>query len=164
MENAKPTFELSIDTRMCADALKQGAAGETVTFATIGAALGRKVDGGDSTVQSALRHLMNEDGIVFESVRGIGYKRLKDVDIVGTVERDRGKMRRHAKRVVKRLLCVADFDAMPNEAKIKHNAALSGFGAIASILKTGNMKKLEQSVERASQQLPLAKTLEAFTS
>lgn len=162
MTDTKPAFEMSIDTRVIYDRLKSAAIGQTVTFDELSKELGRKVEGDSSNIQSALRRLVNTDGIVFDNVRGLGYKRLNDVEIVNTSERDREGMRRQARKIVKRLTCVSNFDALPNDMKIKHNAALSGFGAIAAIMTPGAMKKLEASVEQASQQLPLAKTLEAF--
>lgn len=161
--NAKPSFEMSIDTRVVYDRLKAAAVGEVVSFNALSEALGRKVEGDCSNVQSALRRLINIDGVVFDNVRGTGYKRLNDIEIVGTAEREREALRRQAKKAVRRLTCVQHFDALPNDIKIKHNAAVSGFGAIAAMMTPGSMKKLEASVEKASQQLPLAKTLEAFT-
>lgn len=158
----RPSFEMSIDTRLVYEALKKAAIGEVVSLSAISQELGRKVGGEDSSIQSAIRRLLKTDGIVFENVRGVGYKRLRDEEIVNSSERDREGLRRKARKIVKKLTCVQDFDALPNELKVKHNAAVSGFGAIAAILTPGSMKKLEAHVERASQQLPLAKTLEAF--
>lgn len=161
--NGRPTFQVSIDTKLVVDRFKQAAVGEVVSFKALSEALGRKVEGDCPNVQSALRILLN-DHTVFENVRSIGYKRLNDVEIVGTAERDREALRRRAKKTVKRLSSVREFDKLPNDMKIKHNAAMSGFGAIAAMLTTGRMKRLEEKVEVAQQQLPLAKTLECFKS
>lgn len=160
--NSRPNFEMSIDTRLICDRLKQAAVGEVISFKALSEALGRKVEGADSSVQSAVRNLLSVDGVVFENVRGVGYQRLTDVEIVKSSEGMRERLRRGARRMVKKLTCVQDFAALSNDMKIKHNAAVSGFGAIAAMLTPGRMKKLEDSVEKASAQLPLAKTLEAF--
>lgn len=159
----KPVFVQSIDTKAAIDCLSAAAVGETVTFTKLSAALGREVAGGDPNVQSALRAMLN-DGALFDNVRGVGYKRLNDAEVVGTAERERVGLRRKARRAVRKLSCVADFAALPNDLKIKHNAAMSGFGAIAQMLTPGNLKKVEDAVSKASAQLPLAKTLAAFTT
>lgn len=157
----KNVFEISVDTRMVYDRMKQCVVGEVISYRTIGEILGRAVDGSCSNVQSAL-YMLERDGVAFANVRGTGYQRMDDVEIVGTAESVRKAIRRKAERGAKRLTCVQDFGALPNELKVKHNAALSGFGAIASIMSPGRMKSLEASVEKAGAQLPLAKTLEAF--
>lgn len=161
-DTKKPNFEMSIDTRLAYDRFKKAAVGEVVSFAQISDALGRKVEGDCSNIQSAVRRLLSADGMVFENVRSVGYQRLNDVEIVKLSEGMRERLRRGARRIVKKLTCVQDFEALPNDMKIKHNAAVSGFGAIAAMLTPGRMKKLEDQVEKASAQLPLAKTLEAF--
>lgn len=160
-ETKRPSFEMSIDTRLIYERMKQAAVGEVISFRALSEVIGNKVEGDNPSIQSALRKLLGEE-IVFENVRGVGYKRLNDVEIVQTYERDRVSIQRKARKAVKRLTCVQDFEALPNELKVRHNAAVSGFAAIANMLKTGSMKKLETAVEHAREQLPLAKTLEAF--
>ena len=157
----RPSFEMNLDTRIVLDRFKTVSVGQTITFAELGTALGRAVGGGAPVIQSAIRKLEAE-GIIFANVRGVGYQRLTDIAIVNTVEAGRVSLRRKAKKLVRRLASVNDFDALPNDAKIKHNAAMSGFGAIAAILAPGKMKELESAVEKTAQTLPLAKTLEVF--
>lgn len=161
MNDQKTRFEMSIDTRMLYDLLKKAAVGEVVSFTRMSEVLGRQVEGATGNVQSAL-HRLEGEGIAFANVRGTGYQRMNDVEVVNTAEEAREAIKRKAKRAAKRLTCVQNFDGLANELKIKHNAALSGFGAIASIMSPGRMKVLEDQVARAGAQLPLAKTLEAF--
>lgn len=157
----KSTFEMNIDTRVMYEHMKNRMIGETVTFRELGELIGRRVWGGTANLQSALRRLENE-GLAFANVRGVGYQRMNDVEVVNTAETAREHLRRKAKRACKRLACVREFDKLENDMKIKHNAAMSGFGAIASILAPGRMKSLEEKVASVQAQLPLAKTLEAF--
>lgn len=157
----RPTFELSVDTRIVRDRLAKAAIGETVTYTELSDALGRKVGGGSPHIQSAVRSL-ETDGVIFGNIRGVGYQRLADAQIVDTVEHERKGLRRRARRIVHRLTSIGDFDGLPNASKIKHNAAVSAFGAIAAMLSPGKMKTLETTVESAQAKLPLAKTLEAF--
>jgi alkylated DNA nucleotide flippase Atl1 len=157
----KATFEMSIETRTIRDLFKDAEVGEIVTYADLATALGREVNGANPNVQSAINSLIGE-GILLENVRGIGYKRLADTEVVGTAEHARKGMKRKASKQVKKLACVQDFDAMPNEAKVKHNAAVSIFGAIGAMLGINRYKRVEAAVEKTAAQLPLAKTLEAF--
>lgn len=161
MEDQKTRFEMSIDTRMLYDLLKKATVGEVISFARMAEVLGRPVEGSTSNLQSAL-HRLEGEGVAFANVRGRGYQRMNDVEVVNTAEEAREAIKRKAKRAVKRLTCVQDFDRLPNDLKVKHNAAISGFGAIAAIMSPGRMKTLEEQVARAGAQLPLAKTLEAF--
>lgn len=158
----RPMFVMSVDTRVVYDRLKKAALGETVTYIELGSMLGREIDGGDPIMQSALRSVEN-DGFVFGNVRSVGYQRLNDTEIVKSTEQDRLALRRKARRVVEKLSHVTDFDALPNDLKVKHNAAMSGFGAIAAILAPAKMKALETKIEQAAMKLPLAKTLAAFS-
>lgn len=161
MTDKKTLFEMSIDTRMLYDRLKKAEIGEAVTFKQMGEILGRSVDGSCSNLQSAL-HRLEGEGVAFANVRGEGYQRMNDIEVVNSAEHSREGIRKKAKRAIKRLTCVQVFDALPNDLKVKHNAALSGFGAIASIMSPGRVKALEEQVAKAGAQLPLAKTLEAF--
>lgn len=161
MTERKTTFEMSIDTRTIYDRLKKAAIGEVVSFAQLSELLGRKIAGDCSNLQSAL-HRLEGEGTAFANVRGTGYQRMNDIEVVNTSESAREGIRRKAKRAIKRLTCVNEFDRLPNDMKVKHNAALSGFGAIAAIMSPGRVKALEQDVAKAGSQLPLAKTLEAF--
>lgn len=158
----RPNFEMNIDTRAIFDRLKQVPIGGSITYDALSALLGRPVSGGTPTLQSALRAL-ERDGCVFANIRGQGYQRLDDVSIVKASEHDRLLIRRKARRAVERLTSVQNFEALPNDMKVKHNAAMSGFGAIVSIMHPSKMKTLEEKVEAAQAKLPLAKTLAAFS-
>jgi hypothetical protein len=161
MTNNKTQFEMSIDTRTIYERLKTVAVGEVISFKQLTEIIGRKVEGACSNLQSAM-HRLEAEGIAFANVRGTGYQRMTDIEVVNTAESSREGIRRKAKRAIKRLTCVSAFDHLPNDFKIKHNAALSGFGAIAAIMSPGRVKALEETVAKAGAQLPLAKTLEAF--
>lgn len=163
MENGKTLFELSIDTRTLYDLLAKADHNQTVTYTEMTDLLGRHVEGGDPNLQSALRRVENLDGIVFGNVLGVGYKRLSDIEIVQTSEREITAIRRRAKRAGRRVTRIADFDSLPNEVKVRHNAALSLFGALNIMTKPKQVKKLESAVAAAAKELPLGRTLEVFT-
>lgn len=159
--NRKPTFVTSMDSLIAYELLEQANIGDVVSYSNFKTALGIEVDGSSPHIQYAIKRLLKE-GILFENIRGVGYKRLNDHEIVQTAARERGMLRRQAEKSVRRLTCVRDFDALPNDAKIQHNAAVSAFGAIASMISSNGIKKLENTVRTQGQKLSLSKTLEAF--
>lgn len=95
-------------------------------------------------------------------MRGVGVKRLTDVGIVATGRSGIAAIHRSASRSAKTLACVAEFDKLPNAAKLDHNAALSIAGAIASITRECSVKRLTAAVDSAPKALPLGRTLEVF--
>lgn len=162
MENGKTLFEMSIDTRALYDLLLKADPGQTVTFVEMTNLLGRDVAGVFPNLQSALRRVENLDGIVFGNVRGIGYKRLNDIEIIQTSEREIVAIRRRARKAGRRVTKIENFDALPNEEKIRHNMSLSLFGAINSMTKPKQVRKLEEAVSSAAKELPIGRTLEVF--
>jgi hypothetical protein len=66
-----------------------------------------------SAVISARRSLEREHGIVFETVRGIGLRRLADADVVRSTSAIRQSINRKAKSGIRRLGAVRNFAALP---------------------------------------------------
>ena len=159
----RPNFELSVDTRLLYQRLKETHIGDQVSYDELSELIGRDVrNGAHSNLQSARNRCMKHDGIVFGTIRTVGLKRLNDTEIVETAEEQINRIRRASRRAAKTLAQVRDFAAMPEEAQTKHNASLSLFGAVAKITQTSQVQKLEKHVGEAQKQLPLAKTLEFF--
>lgn len=160
MSNVIP--QLSVDVRMIFDRLVAAEIGDTISYAEINDMLGRKgKDPAQSVISSARRKALNEHRMVFAAVAKVGIKRLSDVEVVDTSEFSIDKVRRASRRAARRIASV-NFDALPNDKKIRHNTYLSMFGALASITTGASMKKLEGKIAESKMQLPLAKTLEAF--
>ncbi|MCP5099884.1 MAG: hypothetical protein GY943_30390 [Chloroflexi bacterium] len=160
----KPTFELSIDTRLLYELLKSCEVNETVTYVQLSKEIGQPVEGANSSLQSALRKCMTQDDIVFENVRGEGYKRLNDIDIVSASERDTTGIRKRARKAAKKLTLVTDFAALPQDKKIEHNTRLSILSAITSAASRKSENKISAAVTKQGHELPFAATLEAFKS
>lgn len=161
----KPTFELSIDTRVLVDFLAKADVGQTVTYTDLSRVLGSVVNGATPCLHSALRHLERSKDMVFGNVRGVGYQLLSDAQIVQTGEHESQRIMRHAKRAGKRLTKVKDFDGLSEADRVAHNARLSLFGAIAAISKGSSYKKLAAAVEAGgTKELPIGRTLEVFRS
>jgi ribosomal protein L30/L7E len=66
-----------------------------------------------SAVISARRSLEREHGIVFETVRGLGLRRLADIDVVRSTNAIRQSIHRKAKSGILRLGAVRNFADLP---------------------------------------------------
>lgn len=155
--------ELSVDARLLQQRLKIVPVGETVTYETLAAVIGRECrpqHKAYGALTTARARAQRDDGMVFDAVHRVGLKRLTDVEIVAGGAAVIERVRRAARKGTRRLLAVQNFDALPNEAKIKHNAYASMLGAMVSISTERKVKQLEKYVQNTQAALPLAKTLE----
>lgn len=154
--------EMSVETRLLLQRLEKAAVGETVSYAELTNLCGRDVQGpARGMLYSAMRATLSS-GVVFATVRKTGVKRLADNEIVGVGEAAIPRIRRLARRSVRKLTAVQDFDAMPNEAKIRHNTMVSMLGAVAHVTGSKTVKEVQLRVAAAQNALPLRKTLAAF--
>jgi hypothetical protein len=94
--------------------------------------------------------------MVFASARGVGYVRLDDSQIVDTFDHARQRMRRLAAKAATRIVCV-EYDKLSNEAKVKHNTALSIIGAMSEMASVGSAKRIEKRIAECGTSLPAAK-------
>lgn len=160
--NARPSFELSVDTRFLYERLVRTPVGATVTYRELGDEIGRAVDGSDGNLASALRRAFQIDGLVFANVPKLGYRRLTDAEIVKSATRDVEAVRRRARRAGKKLTKVQDFSAMTQQERTEHNAHLSIFAAITQMTKPNAVRVVESRVASTGRELPFAETIEAF--
>lgn len=156
--------ELSIDTQTLERELAAVVVGDTIAYDDLTAVIGRNVQNGAAhLLQTARRRLQRERQIVFEPVHGEGLKRLDDIGIASSGESARVRMHNLARRTRQKLGCVQDFDALPNDVKIKHNVAMSIFGALSEVTRSASIKKLEGHVANGKHDaLPTAKFLDAM--
>lgn len=163
---SKALFEPSVDTNFLAAKLSKVDVGEIVTYEELSDAIdGRDVRPGQpgySALVSARRRLERQHGIVFGSVRKVGLKRLSDIGIVDTSDQAIASIRRKARRSAKRLTCVKNYEGMPAEKQVKHNAYMSIFGALAAASRASTVRLIEEEVAIKQDQLSLTKTLEFF--
>ena len=135
--------------------------GDEITYAELSRLTGMKITSTSGVLQSAKRIVLNEDRRVFDSVRGIGIRRMADEEIA-TSDRDLRKSRRHAKRSLKKLACVENFTSMSNHAQISHVIKSSFFGAVAYMANKGKLQSIAKAATGRSSELPVKETLQAF--
>lgn len=159
----KPQITASIDAQMIYERLEKTTVGEIVGYDELTALIGSDVQlKGRGYMETARRMAMRDKGMVFGPIRGIGLKRLADTEIVRSGQSYISKIRRHARRGMKVLVSVQDFDALPNDLKVRHNATASMLGAVAQFSGSTAQKRIEGAVEQAGNKISYARTLELF--
>lgn len=159
----KPQITASIDARMIYERLEKAAVGEVVTYAELTALIGSDVQTSARGYMDTARRIAHRDkNMVFASVHGVGLKRLDDMEKVKTGEGYLNKIRRTARRAARVVVSVDNYDALPNDLKVKHNAYASMFGAVAQFSGRGTQKRLEGAVQAAGQKISFKNTLALF--
>jgi hypothetical protein len=114
-------------------------------------------------LSSARRIAQNQDEIVFDTVINEGIKRLGDNGIVEAATLPAiARIRNTSRKSAKKLACVKDFNALPDNLKIKHNASMAIFGMLSEVTKPKKIANLESRVYDTARTISLAETLDAF--
>lgn len=162
--NEVPMFQMSPDTRLLRQTMAKVSVGQTVTYETLSAAISKPVSSSSAALQSARNSLLRKEHMVFGVIRGVGLKRLDDTDIVNASEQDVVGMRRKAKRAVRKLTSISDYNALPPEKRLAHTARVSVFTAMADMLTDRSLEHVEKAAVGHSSQLPFNETIRAFLS
>jgi hypothetical protein len=158
----RPAFETTIDTRLLLQRLLKAEPGETVSYGELGKEIGRKIGGGFSHLQSALR-MAQAEGAVFSCVRGSGYQRLTDQDILRASEGGLKRVRRAARRAGNTLSIAEPSKLEANERGLLHGR-LSAFAMIAHVAKPASVDRLASATKDKGQELAIAQTLKALAA
>lgn len=150
------------ETQQLYELMRECAPGEIVAYAEMSECIKRDVMTCRHFIASARRQLKRIDGIVFAPVKNEGFIRLRDSEIVHRDAFHTKKIRRAAKRGAEELACVNDFATLTNEDMLRHQSAMSAFGAISQALSPSGLKKLRGAVQVANNQLPSPSVLDAW--
>ena len=99
-------FVRQAETNWLIEDLREVDVGEFRSYADLSKAAGIPVDGSSCYLQSARRVLQSEDRIIFRVIRGKGLRRCSDEEKVELGRNDIGGLRRKARKVMDRTLCV----------------------------------------------------------
>ena len=154
--------QTSIDARLLYEALVEMKVGESISYTVLSAIVKRNVQEDAHGVLCTARRMCEREDIVFGTVFGQGLKRLSDSETVDTGDRAISRVRRAARRGARTVTAIADFNALPNEKKIKHNTLLSLLGTVAAFLRPSTVKKMETAITASSGKLSVGDTLKAF--
>ena len=138
------TLDLSIspDTAALCEALRKVPYGQEITFAALSQIIGRDVKvNARHNLAGALRIVLRDHGAAFQSIRGVGYKRLHSDDApeIGTAARR--KQRRTSQRAVSAMAAVArTSNGLTPEAQRRLSAEISTHGLLIEIAADKNVK------------------------
>jgi hypothetical protein len=113
-------------------------------------------------MQSARRMAERDNGAVFASVHGTGYKRLVDEDIVKASESGLRRIKRAARREGNKL-AVVDPMRLTNTDRDLFFARMSSFSIVSHVTKEQSINKLIGATREKGQELAIAQTLKALS-
>lgn len=160
--SADPHFCMSADARLLYRRLREVAVGDSVSYAAMSVLTGRAIDGSSHALRSALRQLLSDDQMVFAAVRGEGFKRLSDAEIVANGGHDVDRLGRLSRRSIRKITAIADFTALSPHQQIEHTARLSVMTLVGAATTDGAMRRIETAAQGRTVALPFAETLAAF--
>jgi hypothetical protein len=158
MDKTRAIPELSVDTLAVEKILCAIEIGDVVPYETLSGAIGRDVQHqARHILDSARQRCLRERQMVFAPVFGVGMKRLDDIGIISTGTSAVKRINNMARVGSRKLAAVANFDALPNDQKVKHNVTMSQLGVLAHMTKGSTAKKIEARIGDAP--MPTAKFL-----
>lgn len=102
----------------------------TVSYDRITEAAGKPLEEIRPTLINVRRYLERDEGIVFETVRGEGLRRLTDAEKVASAAKFSRSIHRTAGRGVQRINAVSDFAALTNEEQLSATIRRTMFEAV----------------------------------
>lgn len=161
----KPIPSISIESQLLIKMLEGTTEGGIVTYGAMTTELGRDVRKcAYFAIQTARTRMLNDHGIVFETVRGIGLKRLSDVEVVDVGQSGLNRIRRACRKTLKKITAISDFDGMPPDVRLRHNVTATLLHFMDKAGSKKNTQRIEDAVQQTQGVLPLQKTLDAFKS
>lgn len=99
----QPSFIASKETAKIQAVIRSMSIGQDMSFDTLSRAVGFKVTSTSAAYQSARRAALRDDGIVTDSIRSFGFRRLSGGETVGKSDRHMKSIRRRARFASKEL-------------------------------------------------------------
>ncbi len=158
-------FEKADQTRMLEAALSKLPEGETVTYGDLERLAGVRLLGPDGKVNGGRGYLdqarkaVESDGILFETVRGVGVIRKSRVEPTGLVSKALRSTRRRFKRISRALESCVDYHRMNPEQKARHFADASVANVMIAATAPKTQRAIEAKCAEAQETLSLGRTI-----
>lgn len=157
---AKTIPQISIESQTLIKLLITISEGQTVTYDQMSEAINRDVrKHGRSSMTTARRRLAHDEGIYFEPEAGVGLRRCTDREKATCGAAAVKHIGATARRAVRKLTAVQEFDKLPRELQVEHNASVSMLGALGAASGMRKLESVRKAVNKSADVLPLAKTL-----
>jgi hypothetical protein len=138
--NSKASGEVHI----LVDVLQNLEKGTVITYGVLSGKLGRDVCENRAPLHTAFKHLKKHHGMVFDVVRGIGYKRVVDNELVGLADKHVRGIRKKAARACDEMR-TADLTKLDQSERI----ALAARSGLCAAIEGQTTHKAIQRAEEA---------------
>ena len=155
-----PQFTRAADTGLLVTLLMETDEGELLTYEEMNQHIGRDVRRNRSHLASAIRIALKE-GAVFGCVPNEGYRRLPPGDVVALSDQARRRQHKIAHKACKQLATVST-ERLNDSERRDYYTHLSIQGALAASTRAASVKQVAETVNGSTQQLAVARTLEAL--
>lgn len=139
MPNA--TFEPSAESRLFRQRIRTMAVNELVTDAELASIVGKPYKSASPAFYSAKHAIQRDEKIVVSRVRGTGWRRLVDSDILKASEKHSARIRGGAKRGARELAC-ADYSNLKPAEQLLATTKQTIFGMISSLASDAGMSRV----------------------
>lgn len=153
-----PNSRYSIDVKVLCDKMRPTEVGKTVTYQELSVAIGRDVQrGARPQMYAALRRLARDEGVFFDTVRGVGLVRQSNDDVASGGETVIAKTSRALHRSVARV-SAPDPTTLSPGARLKQ----AGHQAIVATLQAVIRKapQIEGAIESSGDVIPYGRVLD----
>ena len=163
----KTTSENTADVARLVERLTAASIGEVLTFGELDAVIGRSVQNRRYLLVRAMDRVNVETGAVFESVFGVGYRRMEIDRVPNVGVHARKRMRGIARRGSRRLTNAAQrANDLPSPVALQINRELAVLGLLQSLARDSTAAKASvdaSSTSPAPQAVVARKLLEALS-
>lgn len=158
----RPSFAQSADTRLLLAKLKRMQAGEILSYESLSEEVRSKISGASSALQSAKRAAERETNKRFAAIHGVGIKCMNDDEIVDFGITATERIRKGARRGLKKLFGVADYTALTPDKQIQLTVRQTMLAATAELTTEKAASKIGAIAGSRVGELPISETLALF--
>jgi hypothetical protein len=147
MQTERAIPELSIDTQTIENMLAEAQIGDIVTYEAMSAAIGRDTQREARGNVTTARHRLHQSRqMVFGAVTNVGLKRLDDTGKIAAAQGHTRRGRSQYRRAIRTVSAVDNFDALPNDQKLRHSLIAAQSGVILSLTAPSRTRRLEAAI------------------
>lgn len=155
------TGRTTADRIACYEILETAERGEVITYNRLSKACGRDIRKFRSGLDSARDRLL-EIGIVFQTVRGVGLRRMEPAEHVRDAQATVIGVRRKAQKGLKRA-AAAQVDEMTSAQRIEHAAMSTALGSAAKTTRYATLQRNRQDAIDSANSVAIPSNLQRNT-
>ena len=151
---SKSIAETRVETQLLVERLRKLEEGETVSYSELNQICGADVQTvAAGWLRTARKRVEQEEKRIFDVVRGEAIKRLSPSDSVGLISANRVKIRKFAKRTLRRTECI-QWDKLNKEEQLRLNLERTVAATVSVVSTDKQAERLTASVAANGNPLP----------